>query len=449
MKRKHGFLVLPFFVTFALFGCSSQNDVDSLSNTTKNGNPLAFEIDEKGIIRRFLGNETNSERIEVPETYSLDSHGNPISGYAYQIKGVGSYSFANNLLVKEIHLPNSLTTIGDYSFYNCPNLEKVNIGPMVESIGKDVFEKCIKLKKLCRDGGKGILLSKNDELFSFTIPSSITEIGENTLSNWSKLTSLTLGPNLLAIGSEAISYNPKLSSVRIDSANLEFIGENVFKDCPLLTSFGVANTADIYINEALKSLKHFSLPSQITEVGYGSFYHWTALQELTLPLALEEGKSIFSNNPKLQKITFGGNFTLLSLFSLGGGNSDEFYTISPSGYVYSIHKSLNEIVILDGAKGIVSSCFSHFSSINTITISKSVSYFESNAFSECLNLVFVNFKTDSDWAYVHSMYGVGSMEKTIVSRDVMNYPRQLAKLIKANSSYYWYSLKAENGLLNY
>lgn len=28
MKRKHGFLVLPFFVTFALFGCSSQNDVD-------------------------------------------------------------------------------------------------------------------------------------------------------------------------------------------------------------------------------------------------------------------------------------------------------------------------------------------------------------------------------------------------------------------------------------
>lgn len=445
MKTKRGFLVLSFFMIFALFGCSSQKNGDGLSGTTKNEIPLAFEIDEKGIIRRFLGNDSNSERIEVPETYSLDIHGNPISGNAFKINGVGSYSFANNLLVKEIHLPNSLTTIEDYSFCNCPNLEKINIGPMVESIGKDVFEKCGKLKKLCRDGGKGISLSENDGLSSFSIPSSITEIGENTLSDWDKLTSLTLGPNLLAIGSGALSRNPKLSSVRIDSANLEFMGESVFKDCPLLTSFGVSNSADISINQPLESLKQFSLPSQIIDVEYGSFWNWTALQELTLPLALEDGKSVLKNNSKLQKITFGGNFTLLSLFSLSEENSDSFYRISSSGYVYSVPKSLDEIVILDGAKGIVSSCFSPFSSIKTITISKSVTYFQSGAFSECLNLVFVNFKTDSDWAYVNSIYGVGSMDKTIVSREVMTYPRQLAKLLKANSSYYWYSLKEEKG----
>ena len=81
--------------------------------------------------------------------------------------------YLNGSEIKDLVIPNSVTSIGDYAFYGCSGLTSVTIPNSVTSIGEDAFEYCSELKNLT-----GIKLTYNSWYKSF--------VGTKTSSVFSK-----------------------------------------------------------------------------------------------------------------------------------------------------------------------------------------------------------------------------------------------------------------------
>ena len=56
--------------------------------------------------------------------------------------------YLNNELVKNVQIPEGVTSIKNYAFYNCTSLTNVTLGNGVESIGNNAFQQCTSLKKI-------------------------------------------------------------------------------------------------------------------------------------------------------------------------------------------------------------------------------------------------------------------------------------------------------------
>ena len=135
------------------------------------------------------------------EFYGDDS--NPLY-YAHHL-------YLNGEEVKDLVIPNSVTSIGYYTFYGCSGLTSVTIGNSVTSIGDRAFYNC-------------------SGLTSVTIPNSVTSIGDCAFYNCSGLTSVTIPNSVTSIGNFAFSDCSGLTSVTIGSG-VENIDRSAFAYC--------------------------------------------------------------------------------------------------------------------------------------------------------------------------------------------------------------------------
>ena len=107
-----------------------------------------------------------------------DSYTNPLS-FAHHL-------YLNGEEVKDLLIPNSVTSIGDYAFRGCSGLTSVTIPNSVTRIGDVAFWGCTGLT-------------------SVTIPNSVTSIGNEAFSSCSGLTSVTIPNSVTSIGKWAFS----------------------------------------------------------------------------------------------------------------------------------------------------------------------------------------------------------------------------------------------------
>ena len=92
--------------------------------------------------------------------------------------------YVNGEEVKDLVIPNGVTSIGQSAFSGCSGLTSVTIPNSVTSIDNHVFSGC-------------------SVLTSVTIPNSVTSIGESAFSNCSGLTSVTIPSSVTSIGGSA------------------------------------------------------------------------------------------------------------------------------------------------------------------------------------------------------------------------------------------------------
>ena len=118
-----------------------------------------------------------------------------------------------------VSIPNSVTSIGSYVFSSCINLASVIIPNSVTSIGNSAFENCTGLA-------------------SVTIPNSVTSIEYGAFKNCSGLTSVTIPNSVTGIGSKAFYGCIGLKQASIGSGS---IGENSFENCNSLVSLTIGN----------------------------------------------------------------------------------------------------------------------------------------------------------------------------------------------------------------
>ena len=122
--------------------------------------------------------------------------------------------YMNGEEVKDLVIPNSVTSIKDYAFLDCKALTSVTIPSSVKSIGECAFSGC-----------KG--------LTSVSIPNSVKSIGGLAFSRCYGLTSVTIGNSVKSIGDGAFQFCNALNSVTIGSC-VTSIGWSTFANCPEL-----------------------------------------------------------------------------------------------------------------------------------------------------------------------------------------------------------------------
>ena len=142
----------------------------------------------------------------------------------------------------------------------------MTIGNGVTSIGGDAFSCCDGLTGFTIDSNNPAYSSANGVLFNknktelvvypggktgeYTIPSSVTRIGDSAFVYCRGLTNVTIPDSVTSIGDYAFQLCDSLPSVTIPDG-VTRIGEGTFMDCSGLT--------------------RVTIPSSVTGIGYGAF----------------------------------------------------------------------------------------------------------------------------------------------------------------------------------
>ena len=155
------------------------------------------------------------------------------------------YAFEDNDLLTYIKMPNSVTAIGEDAFYSCNSLTSVTIPNSVTAIREGAFRFCNGLTafygKFASADNRCLIVDGVLEWFApagltkYTIPNSVTTIGEYTFQSCKNLTSVTIPNSVTTIGRAAFFDCDNLTSVTIPNS-VTAIGEDAFYSCNSLTS---------------------------------------------------------------------------------------------------------------------------------------------------------------------------------------------------------------------
>ena len=167
------------------------------------------------------------------------------------ITSIGKSAFGNCSGLTSVTLPSSITSIGDVAFQGCSGLTSVTLPSSITSIGQGAFSACSGLQDITVDiansaysSNDGILFNKaqtslivfpGGKIGAYTIPNSVTSIGNFALHWCSGLTSVTIPNSVTSIGQYAFYSCSGLTSVTLASS-LTSIGQGAFQYCTGLTS---------------------------------------------------------------------------------------------------------------------------------------------------------------------------------------------------------------------
>ena len=374
----------------------------------------------------------------IPERMFADFTGLKTIGNWGGVTSIGEYAFQRCGFTTLI-IPDAITTLGESAFYGCASLGSVTFGSGLKSMGGYLFTNCTSLSSVvfhanmtttgnytfrgCTSlNGSGItwggVKTIGDFAFcyctgmtSITIPSIITSIGSNAFEGtglttvdlnasyigpyafyYSKLKTLTIGPNVTDMRALAFCGNP-LESVTYNATSCSAYRpfDGCTHDCTLSIGSAVTSISDDAFN-GFAGLKTISSWGGVNGIGNSAFYG-CGLTALAIPDAITTlGSSVFSGCTSLESVTFGNGLTTT-------GNS-----------TFSSCTSLENVTLTDYITTIGSSSFSGCTSLTSFTFPSGVTTIESGAFYNT-NLTTININL----AYI--------------DQDVFSYNSNLTTLI--------------------
>lgn len=69
-----------------------------------------------------------------------------------RVTNIGACAFAHCIGITSVAIPDSVTSIGEYAFYNCYNLENIKMGSGITQIDQFAFDKCNAIKSFTYNG---------------------------------------------------------------------------------------------------------------------------------------------------------------------------------------------------------------------------------------------------------------------------------------------------------
>ena len=280
----------------------------------------------------------------VSNTYDADKECWVIK-FDSDVTKIGYSAFYECSSLTSITIGDSVTSIEDEAFNGCSSLTSITIGDSVTTIGWGAFARC--------------------SLTNVTIPDSVTSIGEVAFSAcWclqefngkfasedgrcliidgilnsiapAGLTEYTIPNSVTTIGDYAFEGCDSLTSVTIPDS-VTTIGNSAFYDCSSLTSVTIGDSVTIIEDcafEECSSLTSVTIPDSVTTIGDSAFNSCSSLTSVTI------GDSVTS----IGNYAFEYCSSLTSVYCeavtppTGGYNM--FYSIASSGKIYVPQESV-------------------------------------------------------------------------------------------------------------
>ena len=409
---KSGSYTIPNSVTSIGDGAFSNNFSSLSAITVDANNPFYSSLD--GV----LFNKNKTTLIQCPRGKS-GSYTIPSS-----VTSIGDGAFSGCYL--DVTIPNSVTSIGNSAFYGC-NLTSVTIPNSVTSIGDSAFSGCsytVDALNPSYSSLDGVLFNQNKTTLiqcprgksgSYTIPSSVTSIGDSAFSSCS-LTSVTIPSSVTSIGNLAFLCC-SLTNVTIPN-RVSSIGDWTFHGCYSLSSITIGNSVTSIGDSAFSecSLTSVTIPNSVSSIGNSAFSSCSSLTNITIPSSVNRiGNSAFYGCTKLTRVTipnsvisigdlaFYGCSTLTSvtipsqITSIGDGTFSGCYSLSSitigncvtniGGGAFSDCSSLVSVTIGNSVVSLGDYSFDSCIRLSRLTIGSSVANIGNSAFSDCSNLI--------------------------------------------------------------
>jgi hypothetical protein len=211
------------------------------------------------------------------------------------ILGIPVVSIANSVfqvatIITSITIPANVTSIGDYAFYKCSGVTRIDVdssNPNYSSLDGVLYNKNKTILMQYPVGKQG----------GFTMPGSVTRIGDYAFYNCSGLTSLDVdssNPNYSS--QDGVLYNKNKTALMqyprgkqggfTIPGNVTRIGDNAFNGSSGLTSVTIPGSVTSFGSRVFwycTSLTSVTIMNGITSIGEYAFYHCTSLTSVNIP----------------------------------------------------------------------------------------------------------------------------------------------------------------------
>ncbi|MDO4543766.1 MAG: leucine-rich repeat domain-containing protein [Clostridia bacterium] len=424
------------------------------------------------------------------------------------VTSISDFAFYYCRFLREATIPDLITSIGDRAFADCTSLAEVRIPDSLTSIGVRAFEHCGSLTAIEVDEDNssymdmdGVLFSKDMKTLvqypsgktdsSYTIPDSVTSIGEGAFYYCYDLAEVRIPDSVTSIGDMAFTGCNVLSSIEVDEGNLSYrdidgilfskdmkvliqypeekqdlshytipdsvttIGDYAFLYCRKLITIELPDSVTSIGESAFEccyTLRSITIPDSVTTIGDHAFNVCEALRSITIPASVTSiGRAAFSNCDSLTAISVdegNPNYKDIDgvLFNKDGstlivcpsGKIDASYTIPNSvtsieELAFRAYKSLTEVIIPDSVTSIGDWAFADCTSLTEVTIPASVTSIGDLAFYWCDLLTSITFEGAPP-----------SIERTSFDNDAtLYYPAAYAHLWAPNGETEWNGYRIE------
>ena len=218
------------------------------------------ESDDSITIIKYTGSGGAAELPSTIDSKPVVRIGRDAFQYSYgltnltipsSVTSIGSGAFWGCAGLASLTIPDSVTSIEAGAFAACTGLTSLTIPGSVMSIGSGAFCLCTRLANIDVDpinpiysSQAGVLYNKATTMLmqypagrygGFTIPGSVTGIGDYAFRNCAGLTGVTIPSSVKKIGYGAFSYCTGLASITIAEGVTSILGA-VFYGCAGLTS---------------------------------------------------------------------------------------------------------------------------------------------------------------------------------------------------------------------
>ncbi len=263
--------------------------------------------------------------------------------------------------LEKITICETITLISTNSYLTCNEFSVSEQNTVYKSVDGNLYSK---------DGETLIRYATGKTATQFTIPDSVTSIGQSAFYGCSSLTSITIGDSVTSIGYYAFrdcsslqyneydnglylgnTNNPYLALIKAKSQNVtsciihsdtKVIAVSAFSGCSNLTSITIPDRVTSIESSAFyhcSNLTSVTIGDSVTSIGSGAFEYCSGLTSITIPNSVTSiGSNAFEYCIGLTSITFNGTKAQWNNVSKGGN--------------WNYNSAITQIVCTDGVVNI-------------------------------------------------------------------------------------------------